>query len=329
MTELLAADGVGKYSGSVRALDDVSLTVRAGQVTCVLGDNGAGKSTLIKILSGVFRPDAGEVRVDGAAVRFHSPRDARASGIATVFQDLAMVPLMAVWRNFFLGSEPTKGWGPWRRFDVAAARAQTLQGLAAMGIEVRDPDQPVGTLSGGERQSVAIARAVHFGARILILDEPTSALGVKQAGVVLRRVAQAREKGLGVVFITHNPHHAYPVGDRFVVLNRGRLLGDYAKAEIGRDELVRLMSGGAELDALGHELERIPGISALDLVTGTGPEPGTGAVAGPGPGPGPGLGPGPGAGPEAESVPEPPPGPDTIRETPDEPRADPPPAEPL
>ena len=327
MTELLAADGVGKYSGSVRALDDVSLTVRAGQVTCVLGDNGAGKSTLIKILSGVFRPDAGEVRVDGAAVRFHSPRDARASGIATVFQDLAMVPLMAVWRNFFLGSEPTKGWGPWRRFDVAAARAQTLQGLAAMGIEVRDPDQPVGTLSGGERQSVAIARAVHFGARILILDEPTSALGVKQAGVVLRRVAQAREKGLGVVFITHNPHHAYPVGDRFVVLNRGRLLGDYAKAEIGRDELVRLMSGGAELDALGHELERIPGISALDLVTGTGPEPGTGAVAGPGPGPG--LGPGPEAGPEAESVPEPPPGPDTIRETPDEPRADPPPAEPL
>jgi simple sugar transport system ATP-binding protein len=132
-----------------------------------------------------------------------------------------------------------------------------------MGIDIRDPDQPVGTLSGGERQSVAIARAVHFGARVLILDEPTSALGVKQAGVVLRRVAQAREKGLGVVFITHNPHHAYPVGDRFVVLNRGRLLGDYGKADIGRDELVRLMSGGAELEALGHELERISGIGAM------------------------------------------------------------------
>ena len=259
---LLEADNVGKYFGNVRALAEVSLSVRAGQVTCVLGDNGAGKSTLIKILSGVFTPDEGEVRINGTPAKFHSPRDARSAGIATVFQDLAMVPLMAIWRNFYLGSEPTKGWGPWRRFDARAARASTREALAAMGIDIRDPDQPVGTLSGGERQSVAIARAVHFGARVLILDEPTSALGVKQAGVVLRRVAQARERGLGVVFITHNPHHAHPVGDRFVVLNRGRLLGDFAKDEIARDELVRLMSGGAELEMLGHELERIPEIDA-------------------------------------------------------------------
>ena len=275
---LLEADGVGKYFGNVRALADVSLSVRAGQVTCVLGDNGAGKSTLIKILSGVFGPDEGEVRIDGSAVRFHSPRDARAAGVATVFQDLAMVPLMAIWRNFYLGSEPTRGWGPWRRFDARAARAGTRDALSAMGIDIRDPDQPVGTLSGGERQSVAIARAVHFGARVLILDEPTSALGVKQAGVVLRRVVQAREKGLGVVFITHNPHHAYPVGDRFVVLNRGRLLGDFAKAEIGRDELVRLMSGGAELEMLGHELERIPGIGDPVPVPREAAEPPSGAV---------------------------------------------------
>jgi simple sugar transport system ATP-binding protein len=259
---LLEADGVGKYFGNVRALSDVSLSVGAGQVTCVLGDNGAGKSTLIKILSGVFAPDEGEVRIDGSVAKFHSPRDALSAGIATVFQDLAMVPLMAIWPNFYLGSEPTKGWGPWRHFDARAARAGTRQALAAMGIDIRDPDQPVGTLSGGERQSVAIARAVHFGARVLILDEPTSALGVKQAGVVLRRVVQARERGLGVVFITHNPHHAHPVGDRFVVLNRGRLLGDFAKDDIARDELVRLMSGGAELEMLGHELERIPGIGA-------------------------------------------------------------------
>jgi simple sugar transport system ATP-binding protein len=132
----------------------------------------------------------------------------------------------------------------------------TSKELLAMGIDVRDPDQPVGTLSGGERQSVAIARAIHFGARLLILDEPTSALGVKQAGVVLRRIAQAREAGLGVIFITHNPHHAYPVGDRFVVLNRGQSLGNFSKKEISREDLVRLMAGGAELEALSHELER-------------------------------------------------------------------------
>ncbi len=253
---LLEVRDISKFFGSVNALRGISMAVYPGQVTCVLGDNGAGKSTLIKILSGVFAPDEGEFLVDDRPVRFASPRDARAIGISTVYQDLAMVPLMSIWRNFFLGSEPTRGWGPWRRFDVAKAKALTSRELGAMGIDVRDPDQAVGTLSGGERQSVAIARAIHFGARLLILDEPTSALGVKQAGVVLRRIVQARELGLGVIFITHNPHHAYPVGDRFVVLKRGRGLGSFQKSEIARDELVRLMAGGAELDELSHELER-------------------------------------------------------------------------
>ena len=253
---LLELRDVGKDYGSVIALDGISATVRAGEVTCVLGDNGAGKSTLIKVLSGVHRPDRGQVLLDGEPVSFGAPRDALDAGIATVFQDLAMIPLMAIWRNFFLGAEPTKGWGPFRRFDSARAKDITRRELAAMGIDIRDPDQPVGTLSGGERQSVAIARAVHFGARVLILDEPTSALGVKQAGVVLRYVAQARDRGVGVVLITHNPHHAYPVGDRFLVLNRGRSLGEFGKADIDRDELTRLMAGGSELEALAHELER-------------------------------------------------------------------------
>jgi simple sugar transport system ATP-binding protein len=257
-TPMLEVREISKFFGSVNALQGISLSVYPGQVTCVLGDNGAGKSTLIKILSGVFPPDAGLFLVDDVPIRFGSPRDARTHGISTVYQDLAMVPLMSIWRNFFLGSEPTKGWGPFRRFDAATARSLTSKELSAMGIDVRDPDQAVGTLSGGERQSVAIARAIHFGAKLLILDEPTSALGVKQAGVVLRRIVQARELGLGVIFITHNPHHAYPVGDRFVVLKRGRSLGNYAKSEIGQDELVRLMAGGAELDELGHELERPP-----------------------------------------------------------------------
>src|SRR5581483_6496949 len=197
--------------------------------------------------------DSGRLLVDADEVSFSSPRDARALGIATVYQDLAMVPLMSIWRNFFLGAEPRKSFGPIRWFDVAKAKETVRRELREMGIDVRDPDQPVGTLSGGERQSVAIARAVHFGARVLILDEPTSALGVKQAGAVLKYVLQARERGVAVVFITHNPHHAYPVGDRFVILNRGRMLGSYAKGEIDQQELVRLMAGGRELAELAHE----------------------------------------------------------------------------
>lgn len=262
---LLEVRNITKMFGSVVSVSDISTSVRAGEVTCVLGDNGAGKSTLIKMLSGVYQPDSGQLLLDGVPTRFVTPRNALDAGIATVYQDLAMIPLMAVWRNFFLGSEPTKGWGPFRRFDANKAKEITRRELAAMGIDVRDVGQPVGTLSGGERQSVAIARAVHFGARVLILDEPTSALGVKQAGVVLRYVVQARDRGLGVVFITHNPHHAYPVGDRFLLLKRGKSLGDFAKADIGLQEVTRLMAGGAELDALAHELQRADAVSTAEI----------------------------------------------------------------
>ena len=256
-THLLEADAISKNYGNIVALKDVSMHVDAGEVTCILGDNGAGKSSFIKILSGSHRRDAGRLLVEGEEVQFASPRDARAKGIATVYQDLAMVPLMSIWRNFFLGAEPRKGIGPLQWFDAATAKRIVRRELSEMGIDVRDPDQPVGTLSGGERQSVAIARAVYFGARVLILDEPTSALGVKQAGTVLKYILQARDRGVAVIFITHNPHHAYPVGDRFVILNRGQSLGTYAKSEIDRQELVRLMAGGRELAELEHELEAI------------------------------------------------------------------------
>jgi simple sugar transport system ATP-binding protein len=258
---LLEVRNVSKFFGNVIALKDVSVGVSSGEVSCVLGDNGAGKSTFIKILSGVHAHDEGELLVEGKPTHFHSPREAKERGIATVFQDLATVPLMSVWRNFFLGSEPTKGSGPFKRLDVAFAKETMREEMRKMGIDVRDPDQPVGTLSGGERQAVSIARAVYFGAKVLILDEPTAALGVKQSGVVLRYVAQARDRGLGVIFITHNPHHAFPVGDRFVILNRGRLMGSWKKGEISRDDLVLKMSGGAELEALAHELAR-PAVGA-------------------------------------------------------------------
>ncbi|MBA9004708.1 ATP-binding cassette domain-containing protein [Thermomonospora cellulosilytica] len=253
-TPLVRLTGVGKNYGNVIALRDVDLRVDAGRVTCVLGDNGAGKSTLIKIIAGLHRHDAGSYEVEGRQVAFDSPREALDRGIATVYQDLAVVPLMPVWRNFFLGSEKRRGFG---RLDVEYMRRTTKAELARMGIDLRDVDQPVGTLSGGERQCVAIARAVHFGAKVLVLDEPTAALGVKQAGVVLRYIVQAREQGLGVVFITHNPHHAYPVGDRFLILNRGRSIGHHTKDQITRDQLISLMAGGAELEQLAHELETI------------------------------------------------------------------------
>ncbi len=251
---LIEVQSVSKYFGSVIALKDISMSVHAGEVMCLLGDNGAGKSTLIKILSGVYRPSDGHYMFEGKEAHFSSPRDALNAGIATVFQDLAMIPLMGISRNFFLGSEPKKGWGPFSRYDAGFANRVTREELAKIGIQVRDTGQPVGTLSGGERQSVAIARAVYFGAKVLILDEPTAALGVKEAGIVLRYIAQARARGLAVIFITHNPHHAYPVGDRFTILNRGRSYGTFAKSEISREELTGMMAGGEALEELSHEL---------------------------------------------------------------------------
>ena len=254
-TPMLEINNVSKFFGSVIALKDVSMFVRAGEVTCLLGDNGAGKSTLIKTLSGVHQPSEGTYHFEGEPMDFSSPREALDKGIATVYQDLAMIPLMSIWRNFFLGSEPTRGFGPFKRFDVDQAKEVTREEMAKMGIDIRDPDQPVGTLSGGERQSVAIARAVYFGAKVLILDEPTAALGVKQAGVVLKYILQAKKRGIGVIFITHNPHHAYPVGDHFVILKRGQVYGDYSKDELPLEQLVQMMAGGADLEALSHELE--------------------------------------------------------------------------
>jgi simple sugar transport system ATP-binding protein len=254
-TPLIEVQNVSKYFGQVIALQDISMSVGAGEVMCLLGDNGAGKSTLIKILAGVHQHEEGRVFVEGEEVRFVSPRDALDRGIATVYQDLAMIPLMGISRNFFLGREPTNGVGPFKRLDVAFADRVTHEEMRRMGIEIRDPSQPVGTLSGGERQSVAIARAVYFGAKVLILDEPTSALGVKEAAVVLRYVAQAKERELAVIFITHNVHHAYPIGDRFTILNRGRSYGTFEKSEVSREEVVTMMAGGEEMDKLSAELE--------------------------------------------------------------------------
>ncbi|WP_460749825.1 ATP-binding cassette domain-containing protein [Nocardiopsis oceani] len=253
---LLELSDIDKSFGNIRALEGIHLRVHAGEVTCILGDNGAGKSTLIKILAGLYAPSAGTYLVDGEKVAFSSPRQALDRGIATVYQDLAMVSLMPVWRNFFLGSEIRRGFGPFMMLDTPRMRAIADAELKKMGIDLPDIDAPVGNLSGGQRQVVAIARAIYLGARVLILDEPTAALGVKQSGVVLKYVNAARDAGLGVVFITHNPHHAYMVGDHFAILKLGRTELDEPRERLSLDELTHHMAGGAELDTLQHELER-------------------------------------------------------------------------
>ncbi len=252
---ILEVRNISKLFGSVIALGGVSVRFYPGEVTCLLGDNGAGKSTLVKILSGVHRPTEGEYTFQGEPVVFHSPRQALARGIATVYQDLSLIPLMSIWRNFFLGEEPERTVGPVRYYDVALARRTVREELGKMGIDVRDPDQPVGTLSGGERQCIAISRAIYFGARVLILDEPTASLGVKQAGIVLRHVVMAKQRGVAVIFITHNPNHAFPVGDHFVILRRGRVFGDLRKEEVSPAELLNLMAGGADLARLQQDLD--------------------------------------------------------------------------
>ncbi|EAQ06199.1 MULTISPECIES: ATP-binding cassette domain-containing protein [Yoonia] len=245
---------IEKHFGPVIALNGVSFDIRPGECHCLLGDNGAGKSTFIKTMAGVHKPTGGEILFGGQAMHFDSPRDAMEAGIATVYQDLAMIPLMSVTRNFWMGREPVRKVGPFKFLDFKTANDVTMSEMRKMGINLRSPQQAVGTLSGGERQTVAIARAVHFGAKVLILDEPTSALGVRQTANVLSTIDRVRKTGIGIVFITHNVRHAMAVGDRFTVLNRGKTLGTAARGEITPEALQDLMAGGQEMAALEGSL---------------------------------------------------------------------------
>jgi len=253
---LLRLASVNKSFGPIDVLHDISLEVHAGEVLCLLGDNGAGKSTLIKILSGVHQPTSGVFEVDGQQVSLDNPRDASDLGIATVHQFGGTFPLMSIGRCFFVGAEPTRGWGPFKMYDRKTANAVAVNAVREFGItRIDDGDRLVGGLSGGERQALAIARAVHFGARVLILDEPTAALGVKEAAHVLRIVLQARKKGIAVVFITHNVVHAMTVGDHFAVLIRGTKAADFRKGERTREEITDLMAGGEAMAELEAEIE--------------------------------------------------------------------------
>lgn len=254
MSPIIEMKNIEKHFGSVIALAGVSVDVLPGECHCLLGDNGAGKSTFIKTMSGVHKPTSGEIVFEGKPLNFANPRDAISAGIATVHQHLGMIPLMSVARNFFMGNEPIKKIGPIKVFDHDYANRVAMEEMKKMGINLRGPDQAVGTLSGGERQTVAIARAVHFGAKVLILDEPTSALGVRQTANVLATIDKVRKQGIAVVFITHNVRHAMAVGDRFTVLNRGKTLGTAMKGEITPEELQDLMAGGQEMATLEGSL---------------------------------------------------------------------------
>jgi simple sugar transport system ATP-binding protein len=252
---VLEARGIAKRFGRIVALKNVDLALGEAEVLALLGDNGAGKSTLIKILNGLFRPDRGQILWEGRPVQFHSPRNAYDLGIATVYQDLAVVDLMSIYRNMFLGREQeiTRGFWPFRWLDRRRARREARAALGEIGIDIRNPDEPVARLSGGERQSIAIARGVHFSAKLLILDEPTSALSVKQSAQVLRSIEQARDKGLSVIVISHNVHHVYPVADRFVILAHGESIADFKRGERTKEEVSDLIVQGRQLV---QELER-------------------------------------------------------------------------
>lgn len=253
---VLELRNIDKSFGPIDVLNDISLKVQAGEVLCLLGDNGAGKSTVIKTLAGVHKPSRGQILMDGAEVQFAGPKDAAERGIATVHQFGGTFPLMSIGRSFFVGVEPTKGWGPFKRFDRKKANAIAIKAIQDFGItRIDDGDRLIGGLSGGERQSLAIARAVYFGARVLILDEPTAALGVKQAAHVLRIVNQAKRKGLAVVFITHQVTHAMAVGDHFAVLIRGAIAADFRKGERTREEITDLMAGGETMADLEASIE--------------------------------------------------------------------------
>ena len=245
---LVEVRNVAKNFGRIEALKRVSFCLGHAEVLGLLGDNGAGKSTLIKILTGLFPPDKGEIRWQGQPVRFSSPRDAYELGVATVYQDLAIVDLMSIYRNVFLGREKavTKGLGPFRFLDRRKAHAEARKAIADIGIQIRDPDEPLARMSGGERQSIAIARAAYFNPKLLILDEPTSALSLRQTDRVLKSVEEARNKGISIVFITHNVHHVYPVADRFVVLSHGESIAEFPRGKHSKEEVSELIVEGRE-----------------------------------------------------------------------------------
>jgi simple sugar transport system ATP-binding protein len=241
---LLELHGITMNFGNVVALQSVDIEIDRGEIVGLVGDNGAGKSTLVKVMNGFYRLAQGAMRFNGVEVRFNSPREARSAGIETVYQDLALIPVLSMWRNFFLGRELKTSAFPYRRLAKHRMREITMTNLREMGLtRLRSPDEPVDILSGGERQALAIARARYFGGSLLLLDEPTSALSVKETEKVSEAVQIAKRDGLGVVIIDHNIAHVHRICDRIVIMESGRVLRSVLRDEVTAQHVADLVAG--------------------------------------------------------------------------------------
>jgi len=246
-TPIVHLEDVGKSYGNIQALRGVSLSVRQGEITCVLGDNGAGKSTLIKVLAGAINPDAGEVLMDGKVVQFRSPIEARKAGIETVYQNLALSPALSIADNLFLGRERRKP-GPlgqvFRLLDRAGMRREAREHLNSLGLlTIQSIRQPVETLSGGQRQGVAVVRATAFGSRVIIMDEPTAALGVKESRKVLELMLDVKKRGLPIILISHNMPHVFEVADRIHIHRLGKRIAVINPKDFSMSDAVAIMTG--------------------------------------------------------------------------------------
>ena len=237
---VLRLDGIHKHFGGVAALSDVSLELRKAEVTAIVGDNGAGKSTLMKIIAGVHQPDEGQISLDGEPVSFSDPRGSRAHGVEVVYQDLALVESQEVFMNMFLGRELRNRFG---LLDKRRMKAQTQQILAELEIRIHSPTLTVRNLSGGQRQGIAIGRATHWARQLVLMDEPTAALGVQETGNVEQTIMRLRERGLSVLIVSHNLDQVFRVADRVYVLRRGRMVGQRSIAQTNGDEVVGMITG--------------------------------------------------------------------------------------
>ena len=242
---LLEVRGLSKHFGAIRALNDFDMTINRGEVVALAGDNGAGKTTMIKTISGVFQPTAGEIRLKGQPINFATPQEARDKGIETIYQDLALADNLSIGANIFLGREPmTRKFGFLPVLDRKAMRQAAKETMALLDFHVSRLDAPVSNFSGGQRQAVAIGRAVHWDAQILIMDEPTAALGVPEQRKVISLIHQLKAQGRGIIFISHNLQDIFAVSDRIIVMRRGIKAGERRIADTTHDEVVKLMIGG-------------------------------------------------------------------------------------